>query len=138
MSLHFKIITPDRTALEAEVDNIVVPGALGEMEVLTQHSNLITIIIPGELRYRMAGSGEEHQLVVGSGVFQIEHDRVILTTDLALETSDIDEKSVEEAIAAAQEALRQQEKLTVEERRRLDTNLAKQLAILEFNRKYQR
>lgn len=137
MSLHFKIVTPDGIALETEVDDMVLPGALGEMEVLEEHADLITSLSPGELRYRPVG-GEEQSMVVGSGFLEVENNSVILVTDVALEASDIDEGSVEAAVQAAVQALKERDKLSLEEQTRLDAELGKQLAILEYNRKHKR
>ncbi len=137
MSLHFKIVTPDRVALETEVDGMILPGALGEMEVLEQHADLITSLAPGELRYRPVG-GKEESMVVGSGFVEVENNSVILVTDVALEASDIDESSVEAAVQAALKALKERDKLSLEEQTRLDAELGKQLAILEYNRKHKR
>lgn len=137
MPLHFKIVTPDRVALETDVDDMILPGALGEMEVLEQHADLITSLSPGELRYRPIG-GREQSMVVGSGFVEVENNSVILVTDVALEASDIDESSVEAAIQAAVKALKERDKLSLEEQTRLDAELGKQLAILEYNRKHKR
>lgn len=137
MSLHFKIVTPDRVALETEVDDMVLPGALGEMEVLEEHADLITSLSPGELRYKPVG-GSEQSMVVGSGFLEVENNHVILVTDIALEASDIDEGSVEAAVQAAVKALKERDKLSLEEQTRLDAELGKQLAILEYNRKHKR
>lgn len=137
MPLHFKIVTPDRVALETDVDDMILPGALGEMEVLEQHADLITSLSPGELRYRPVG-GREQSMVVGSGFVEVENNSVILVTDVALEASDIDESSVEAAVQAAMKALKERDKLSLEEQTRLDAELGKQLAILEYNRKYKR
>lgn len=137
MPLHFKIVTPDRVALETDVDDMILPGALGEMEVLEQHADLITSLSPGELRYRPVG-GREESMVVGPGFVEVENNSVILVTDVALEASDIDESSVESAVQAAMKALKERDKLSLEEQTRLDAELSKQLAILEYNRKYKR
>lgn len=136
-ALHFKIVTPDRVVLEADVVDMVVPGALGQMEVLDQHAAMITSLSPGELQYRLVG-GEMQSLFVGQGFLEVENNNVILVTDVALEASDIDEHSVEDAVQAAVKALKDVERLSAEERARLDADLAKQIAILEYNRKHRR
>ena len=49
MPMQFKIITPMRTALEAEVSSIRLPASQGEMEVLPGHAAIITSVANGEL-----------------------------------------------------------------------------------------
>ncbi len=116
---------------------MIVPGALGQMEVLDQHAAMITSLSPGELQYRLVG-GEMQSLFVGQGFLEVENNNVILVTDVALEASDIDEHSIEDAVQAAVKALKDVERLSAEERARLDADLAKQIAILEYNRKHRR
>ncbi len=132
--MQFEIITPDKTALSEEVEFVYLPGSLGEMGVLDQHASLITTLEPGELRYKPVGK-PEIQLVVGSGFVQVENNRILMVTDLALESSEIDESSVEKAIAAAQEALKLAEGMSRENQARFEANLAKQIAVLSFKRK---
>lgn len=132
--MQFEIITPDRTALTEEVEHVYLPGSLGEMGVLEQHASLITTLEPGELRYKPVGKPEV-QIVVGTGFVQIENDHILMVTDLALEPSEIDETSVEQAIAAAQEALKLAEGMSREDQARFEANLAKQIAVLSFKRK---
>lgn len=132
--MRFEIITPDRTALSEEVESVYLPGSLGEMGVLTEHTALITTIEPGELRYKPVGKPEVH-IVVGSGFVQIEDNHILMVTDLALEPDEIDESSVEKAIAAAQEALKLAEGMNREDQARFEASLAKQIAVLSFKRK---
>ncbi len=135
--LHFKIVTPDRVALEEDVTDMIVPGSLGQMEVLDQHAATITSLSPGELQYRPVG-GEMQSLFVGLGFLEVENNNVILVTDVVLEASEIDEHSVEKAMQSAMKALKDGDKLSVEEHTRLDAELAKQIAIFEYNRKHRR
>lgn len=134
MALSFQIITPDGVVLSEQVDHVYLPGALGEMGVLDHHASIITTVQPGELRYTPVGKSEE-RLVVGTGFFQAEDDRLILVTDLALNDDQIDTASVEKAIEAAREALKEREGMTREDQARFEANLTKQIAVLSFKRK---
>ncbi len=135
MPLHFKIITPMRTALDTEVVSIKLPATEGEMEVLPGHADIIASVANGELTYRPAG-GETKGLFVGGGFLQVEKDEVLLVTDTALETAEIDTDTVQQALERAQNALRNRGSvLSREEQAYLEASIAKQLAILEYNRK---
>ncbi len=136
MPLHFKIITPLRTALDAEVVSIKLPATEGEMEVLPGHTDIIASVANGELSYRRAGEPAAQQLFVGGGFLQVEGDKVLLVTDTALEDGDIDTTTVEQALQRAQDALRNRASvLSREEQAYLEACIAKQLAILEYNRR---
>lgn len=136
--MHFKIITPMRTALEADVLSVHLPGTEGELEVLPGHAGMITSVANGELIYRPV-DGEPSSLFVGGGFLQVQHDDVLLVTDTALEADEINTDTVEEALKRAQDALRNSASvLSREEQTKLEAAIAQQLAMLEYNRKRRR
>lgn len=134
MALHFKIITPLRTALEADVTGIHLLASDGEIEVLPGHTDIISAVGNGELTYRTA-DGQARSLFIGGGFLQVEGDNAMLVTDTALEDAEIDTTSIESAIAKAQESLKNSASvLSREEQAYLEAVIAKQLAILDYNR----
>ncbi|MFI3244795.1 MAG: ATP synthase F1 subunit epsilon [Akkermansia sp.] len=134
MPLQFKIITPMRTAVDAEVLSVHLIGAQGEMEVLPGHTDLISCVANGALTYRLA-SGESQNLFVGGGFLQVENDEVLLVTNTALDSEEIDTDSVEQAIARAQEALRNKASvLSREETTYLEASIARQMAMLDYKK----
>lgn len=134
MALHFKIITPLRTALQADVTSIHLLASDGEMEILPGHTDIISAVGNGELTYRTT-EGRSSSLFIGGGFLQVEGDNAMLVTDTALEDAEIDTTSIEAAIAKAQEALKNSASvISREEQTYLETVIAKQLAILDYNR----
>ncbi len=135
MPMQFRIITPMRTALEAEVTLIRVPASKGEMEVLPGHASIITSVANGELTYICPGQ-EAESLFVGGGFLQVDNDDVLLVTDTALSVDEIDTSSVEAALERAQAAFRDGASvLDREEQAKLEASIAKQIAILDFRKK---
>jgi F-type H+-transporting ATPase subunit epsilon len=59
-----------------------------------------------------------------------------MVTDLALNSSQIDEGSVERAIQEAQEVLKTRSEMSREEQARFEANLTKQIMMLNFKRKH--
>lgn len=135
MPMQFKIITPMRTALEAEVSAIRVPASKGEMEVLPGHASIITSVANGELTYTCPGQAPQ-SLFVGGGFLQVDNDDVLLVTDTALTVDEIDTTSVEAALERARAAFRDGASvLDREEQAKLEASIAKQIAILDFRKK---
>lgn len=135
MPMQFKIITPMRTALEAEVSSIRLPASQGEMEVLPGHAAIITSVANGELTYTCPGQ-QPQSLFVGGGFLQVENDNVLLVTDTALTVDEIDTTSVEKALERAQAAYRDGASvLDREEQTKLEAAIAKQMALLDFRKK---
>ncbi|MBR3902694.1 MAG: ATP synthase F1 subunit epsilon [Akkermansia sp.] len=135
MPMQFKIITPMRTALEAEVTSIHLPATTGEMEVLPGHASIITSVANGELTYTCPGQAPQ-SLFVGGGFLQVDKDDVLLVTDTALTVDEIDTSSIEKALERAQAAFRDSASvLDREEQAKLEAAISKQLAMLDFRKK---
>lgn len=130
--MQFKIITPLRTALDTEVSSIMLPATQGEMEILPGHADIISSVANGELIYRTA-KGESASLFVGGGFLQVDKENVLLVTDTALQASEIDNDSVQQALERAQKAIRERESvLSREEVAYLEAAIAKQIALMEY------
>jgi F-type H+-transporting ATPase subunit epsilon len=103
MSLKLEIVTPEARIYSDEVDTVVLPGYEGEMGVLPAHSNLVTTLLPGELR--ITKSGKVIEMAVGEGLVEVTGSVTRILTDVALDADKIDEQAAEEAIERAKKTL---------------------------------
>lgn len=101
MPLQLEIVTPERLAYSEEVDEVVVPGADGELGILPHHAPLLATLGAGELRIRKGGESEV--FAVTGGFVQVRPDKVVVLAETADLASEID---LERARAARQEAER--------------------------------
>ena len=101
--LHLEIVTPEKKIFSDTVKDIYLPGADGEIGVLSLHEALVTALAPGELRYEK--DGVAHALAIGSGFAEVIDDKVSVLTDMALGEDEIDEVAAEEAIKEAEESI---------------------------------
>jgi F-type H+-transporting ATPase subunit epsilon len=134
MSLHLEIVTPEKEVFSDQVDGVVVPGSEGEMGVLPAHTPLVTMLLPGELRYTK--DGKEEELAVGEGMLEVTGQRVAVLTDMALAEHEIDETAVEEALKRAEE--RKAGLTGDEEIAAVEASIQKSLAQLHLKRKRRR
>ncbi len=135
MPLDIKIITPLRTALQEQVHSVHLPSSQGEIEILPDHTDLIASLSHGELTYRPVQGGSK-QLFIGGGFLQVEKNHVLIVTDIAVDSAEVDMNTVEEAVKRAEAALRNQSSvLSREEQAYLETRIAQQLALLDFKKK---
>ena len=102
--LHLEIVTPEKKIFSDTVTDVYLPGADGEIGVLTAHEAVVTALAPGELRYKK--DGEAHDMAVGSGFAEITGEKVSVLTVMALGEDEIDEAAAEEAIKKAEEAIK--------------------------------
>ncbi|OGD11050.1 MAG: hypothetical protein A2Y86_02830 [Candidatus Aminicenantes bacterium RBG_13_62_12] len=86
--LGLKVVTPRSLAVEAEVEDVRLPGLEGELGILPGHRPLIAALGRGRLRYR--AGGEEESLSVRGGFADIRPEGVLVFTELSDEgTNDV-------------------------------------------------
>jgi len=97
--LTLEIVTPDRSILREQVDEVEVPGADGYFGVLPGHTPLLASLQVGELWYRKGG--EKSYVSIAFGFAEVLPDRVTILARIAERAEDID---VERAEAQRQQA----------------------------------
>ena len=68
--LALSVVTPTGVAFEQQVDEVTVPGLLGEFGVLPGHIAVLSAVKAGVLSYR-AGT-ERGRLAVGEGFAEVD------------------------------------------------------------------
>lgn len=101
--LTLEIVTPDHAITHADVDEIVLPAAEGELGVLPGHTPALVSLQVGELWYRRGA--EKIFLAVAFGFAEILPDRVIVLARVAERAEEIDIARAEAAKRRAQERL---------------------------------
>ena len=104
-TLKLEIVTPEEKIYSEDVNMVTLPGAEGELGVYPKHVPLLTTLKPGELR--VVKDGRETAMAVGEGFVEIKADAVSVLTDMALESTSIDEAAAEAAVARAQAAMKE-------------------------------
>ncbi len=100
MSLHIHIVTPQRQVFEQEADSITLPGAEGELTVLSHHVPLFTPLNEGVVEVK-SGS-DEHFFAIGGGYFETDGKKAMILVSRAAGQDDIDENAVKDAKEKAQ------------------------------------
>ena len=100
------LVTPDGPAFEGEAEMIVVPGAAGEIGVLSRHAPLIATLKAGSTRVYLDRQAEDvREFATGPGFFKVEQDRAIALVDDAVPASEIDDARAREQLETAQREL---------------------------------
>ncbi len=76
----FKILTPNRKALDEEVVSIVAPGEAGYLGVLANHAPLITTLKNGTLTVKFE-DGREDEYEIGGGILKVANNEATLLTE---------------------------------------------------------
>ena len=101
--LKLEVVTPQKKALETEVDSVTLPGSDGELGILPEHVPLITTLDTGIVSY-ISGSHKQY-LVVHWGYAQVESERVTVLAELAESAAEIDVDRAKDAETKAREIL---------------------------------
>ena len=122
---------------EEEVGQVTMMTRNGEITVLPHHLPLVTILEPGELRYKK--NNEEHFLAVSGGFVEVKSDNTLsILADTAERADEID-------LARAEAAKAKAERLMQEARSKADVdfvavqaNLERALNRLKVGNKYRK
>jgi F-type H+-transporting ATPase subunit epsilon len=102
------ILTPEkRLVTDQEIEEVLVPGNKGQLDVLPGHAPLITTLRAGVLRYRLKGQTAQHSLSVSWGYAEVSPQGVVVLAETAETREEIDRQRAEEALKKSTDALAQ-------------------------------
>lgn len=128
MTIHFKIVTPERVVYENDVKQVSLPTTTGEITILPNHVPLISVVSAGELNIKDASG--DHTIAIAGGAVEVRPgNEVVILADNAERADEIDVARAEEARKRADEQMQQLKNAD-------DTDYAKMQALMdrELNR----
>ncbi len=99
--LTLEIVTPDRSLVTEQVDEVELPGAQGYFGVLPGHTPLLSTLNVGELWYRVGDT--RHYLAIAFGFVEVLPERVTVLAQIAEKAEEIDVARAEAAKRRAEE-----------------------------------
>ena len=97
-----EIITPDKTILKTEANEIVIPSYEGEMGILKDHIPLITFLRPGLIKIL---NDKETTFFVEEGIVEFNNNNLLILTSTPRELSKIDKSSLNSLIEDAEQKI---------------------------------
>ena len=82
------IISAESKVFEGEVENILVPGMIGDFLVLSDHAPCISSIRPGFLEFS-DGASKKQKYFVSGGIIEVTNNVVSVLVDLAIEADKV-------------------------------------------------
>ncbi len=80
--MKLSLLTPEKKiVMSQEVEEVVVPGHNGELDILPGHAPLMTLLSTGILRWRLKGSTEFQKIVVSWGYCEVNPEGVIVLAE---------------------------------------------------------
>jgi F-type H+-transporting ATPase subunit epsilon len=102
--LNLEIITPERTVVKEVVEMVEAKGAYGEFGILPGHTQFLTTLEIGEIRY-MKGGVTTH-ISASNGFAEVVEDKVVMLLDTAEPAEEIDIERAKRALERAEAALK--------------------------------
>jgi len=98
-----RLVTPSRTLLDEEVDEVTAPGALGEFGVLPNHIAFLTLLEIGEMSYKQGA--ERQRLAVNGGYAEVLDNVMTVLANAAEYADEIDVERAQRAKESAETKL---------------------------------
>ena len=95
----FEIISPDRTILKIETNEVIIPAFEGEIGILKDHVSLITFLRPGLIKIK---DETEKIFFVEEGTVEFSNNNLLILTSTAKELSELDKNFKEKMIKEAE------------------------------------
>ncbi|HUQ84974.1 MAG TPA: F0F1 ATP synthase subunit epsilon [Candidatus Limnocylindrales bacterium] len=132
-----EIITPEKTVLNEEIDEILVPTEKGQIGILPHHINLITKLTAGEMIIR--SNGKERALAVTGGFLEVKNQKVTVLADYAEHADKIDTDQALAAKNRAEEVLKNKDKgINEQDLRAAQSELRRALLQLHISENYRK
>ena len=78
--LQLKIVSPEKVEYDGMVESVLVPGTMGQFEILTDHAPIISSLGKGTVEYATAAG--KQQLQVSGGFVAVQQNVVSLCVEI--------------------------------------------------------
>ena len=111
-----EVLTPEGEVFNDEVEMVSTRTGVGSIGVLANHTPLLAMLEPTELRLYRSDSDVVH-FAQGEGYIQVGDNRVLVLVEEAHAPDDLDASDIDERLRRAEEGIEQSEEDSEERRR---------------------
>jgi F-type H+-transporting ATPase subunit epsilon len=130
----FKIVTPEKTVLEEEIEQATLPVADGEVTILPNHQSYIGALKAGEIMVKR--EGREEILAVSGGFAEFNANNLTILADTAERAGEIDVARAEEGRKRAEVAMKEKVSMDDTEYARVAAAIEKEMARIKVAKKH--
>ena len=98
------VISAESKVFEGKVENVLVPGMVGDFLVLSNHSPCISSIRPGFLEFS-EGSSSKQRYFVSGGIIEVINNTVSILVDSAITGDNAVKEDIPKLISEVEEKL---------------------------------
>jgi F-type H+-transporting ATPase subunit epsilon len=97
-----EIISPDKSILKLETNEVTIPSYEGQMGILKDHIPLITFLRPGVISVQ---NQEKKNYFVEEGTVEFSNNNLLILTSTARDLSEFNQDSIEDLLKQAEKKL---------------------------------
>ena len=126
-SFKLSIYAADKIFYEGETVSIILPIWDGQYGIQANHTNIITAIVPGVMKYTLP-EGEVKFAAISGGIVKVENGEVLVLSETVESPEEIDELRAKEQLERAREKILHKQSLR--DYKDAETKIAKALSRL--------
>ena len=100
-----EIITPNKSILKSEVNEVTIPSYEGQMGILKDHISLITFLRPGIIAIK---DQDEKKFYVEEGTVEFSNNNLLILTSTGRSLNSLNKSSVESLLNKAESKLKEE------------------------------
>lgn len=132
--IKFKIVTPERTVCNQEIDQATLPVSDGEVTILPNHRSYIASLKAGEIILK--DEKEEIHMAVSGGFIEFDKNNLVVLADTAERAEEIDLARAEEARKKAEDLKNEKISADSEDYARVAAAIEKEWARIRVAKKH--
>lgn len=101
-AFQFELVSPERLLVSGKVEQVLVPGAEGDMTVLAHHAPLLTTLRPGLLEIGLPG-GVRQRFFIRGGFAEVGPSGLTVLAETAIDLVELDAGRLAQAVKDAEE-----------------------------------
>jgi F-type H+-transporting ATPase subunit epsilon len=98
----FELVSPERLLVSDDVEQVLVPGAEGDMTVLAHHAPVLTTLRPGLLDIGFPG-GQNQRFFIRGGFAEVNPAGLTVLAEIAIDLDELKADQLAQAIKDAEE-----------------------------------
>lgn len=114
--LRLNVVTPERPFLVDECINVLMPGTLGEMQILEGHTSLLSELNSGIVSYEKPNR-EIVRFMIGEGFVEVDQDHVNILCEQARLKSEVDKDFEEKQLLELKKQMKKEDQAEAEQKR---------------------
>ena len=98
-----EIITPDKTIVKSDAEEVTIPSYEGQMGILKDHIPLITFLRPGLIIIKNSG---EKKFYIEEGTVEFSNNNLLILTSTVKDLKNFDKALIEKLLQEAEKKLK--------------------------------